>query len=119
VIVMPEVVANGGGGNKASQLQGLKDLNWPTLILILFSGGANLLTTQKNSSAREYQIDQAVSQIRELHGALDDFEKRQKQSLENTNQLLEHDSVLLKEVHAISLNLQSSHRNEEMRGAPQ
>jgi hypothetical protein len=107
------------GTAAASKLSALKDLNWPTLILVLFTGGANMLTTQKNSSEREYQVDQAVRQIRELHEALDDFQKRQKQQLDNTNQLLEHDTELLREVHAISVSLEQWHRNEQMRGAPQ
>jgi hypothetical protein len=101
-----------------NKTQALKDLNWPTLVLILFTGGTNFLATQKGSTEREYQVDQAVKQIRELHEALDDFQKRQKQGLENTTQILEHDTILLKEVHTISMNLERWKNEEQNRGAP-
>jgi hypothetical protein len=104
-------VTDGSTAN-GSKAQALKDLNWPTLILIMFSGGANLLTTQKNSADRDYQIQQAVSQIRDLHGALDDFEKRQKQGLDNQTRILENDTVLLKEVHSIVLQFEDLKRKD-------
>jgi hypothetical protein len=115
---MPESPPTNGNA-AASKLAALKDLNWPTMILILFTGGTNFFTSQKNNTEREYQVDQAVRQIRELHESLENFEKRSKQSLDNTTQLLEHDSEILREVHKITLNLDNWHRNEQMRGAPQ
>lgn len=120
MMAMPDPqTTNTTNGSGASKLSALKDLNWPTLILIMFSGGANLLSTQRTSADREYQVDQALRQIRELHDALDDFQKHQKSMLDSQSQLLEHDSELLREVHAISLRLDTWKRNEQMRGAPQ
>jgi len=47
----------------------LKNLNWPTVILILITGGGNFLATQNNSSQRQYQLDRAIDQIQDLHRA--------------------------------------------------
>lgn len=109
---------NEAANGKNSKVSALKDLSWPTVALILATGGGNFLATQKNSTDRDLQIQQAVSHIRELHSMIDDFEKRQKQSLDNQTELLKHDSILLKEVHDIALNLDRWKAAEQMRGAP-
>ena len=84
----------------------LKNLNWPTVILILVTGGGNLWATHENSTQRQYQVDQALQQIRDLHNALDDFETRQKKMLEaidtglkNQAQMLKNQSEILEEFH--------------------
>jgi uncharacterized protein YllA (UPF0747 family) len=66
----------------------LKNLNWPTVILILITGGGNFLATQNNSGQRQYQIDRAIEQIRELHDALDDQRQmvETSQDIAKTNQ---------------------------------
>jgi hypothetical protein len=110
---------SGTGNGTAAKLSALKDLNWPTLILVLFTGGTNFLATQKGTTEREYQIDQSIRQVRELHEALDETEKRQRAALNNQTTLLENDSSLLKEVHTIVVKLDDWKRNEQMRGAPQ
>jgi TolA-binding protein len=129
---MEQPPGNGNGNKNPQSLQALKDLNWPTVILIMLSGGTNFFATQKNSTDREYQVQQALSQIRDLHNALDDFEKRQKQGLEqqtqilerdttllkNVNQILEHDTQLLSNVHDIASKFDNWKRAEQMRGAP-
>jgi hypothetical protein len=97
----------------------LNQLNLPTLGLILLMGGGNWFATEKNGVDRGAQLDQAVSQIRELHAALDDTEKRQRTALANQTQILEHDTVLLREVHAITVKLENLKRLDQMRGAPE
>src|ERR1700757_2741703 len=84
----------------------LKNLNWPTVILILVTGGGNLWATHENSTQRQYQVDQALQQIRDLHNALDDFETRQKKLLEgidtglkNQTQMLKNQNEILEEFH--------------------
>jgi hypothetical protein len=114
----PPSSGGGGGAGGLGSLSALKDLNWPTVILILFTGGANLFSTQRNSADREYQVQQAVNQIRDLHNALENFEKRQKQSLDNSTAILENDTVLLREVHEITTKFDEWKRAEQMRGAP-
>ena len=69
----------------------LKSLNWPTVILILVTGGGNFLATQNNSNQRQYQIDRAIDQIRDLHQALDQTDKRQRQAIDHFETLLAND----------------------------
>ena len=70
-------------------------LNWPTVVLIIASGGGNWLATQYSGATLGAETQQAVRQIRELHGAVDDFEGRQKQELDRMNELLKNQATLL------------------------
>jgi TolA-binding protein len=67
----------------------LKNLNWPTVALIVFSGGANWLSTNNNSQTNRYEIERARDQINQMFGKIDDFEARQKAALENEQKILE------------------------------
>jgi hypothetical protein len=51
------------GERNRSVADAFKRLNWSTVVLILVTGGRNLLATQQNSSQRQYQFHRAVEQI--------------------------------------------------------
>lgn len=132
-------------GNGLSKLD-LKNLNWPTVILILITGGGNFLATQQNSSQRQYQVDRAIEQIRDLHGALDETQKRQRLAIEHfetlmasdrsqivqvtkiletqnvimagQSKILETDSTILKDIHDAVEKLEKMRQLDKMRGAP-
>jgi vacuolar-type H+-ATPase subunit I/STV1 len=119
---MPEAEESGGknGANGTAALVKLvKQLDLPTLLAVVLMGGGNWFTTQKNSTDREQQIDQSIKQIHELHDALEETEKRQRKALDNQTEILEHDTVLLKEVHEIATKLERLKNLDQMRGAPQ
>lgn len=70
----------------------LNQLNVPTLATVLLVGGSNFFTTKTTSEEQRAETLRAVREIHELHAALDDFEKRQKDLLEGQrvqNQILE------------------------------
>lgn len=111
--------ADGKNGNSTNALAKLlNSLNLPTLALILLTGGGNWFATEKTSTDRGAQLDHAARQIRDLHEALDETEKRQRIAIDNQMKLLEHDGVLLKEVHEITTRLDKLKRLDQMRGAP-
>ena len=66
----------------------LNQLNLPTLALILISGGGNWFATERTSSEQKEELAKAFNEINELHGALNAFESRQKESLENQAALI-------------------------------
>ena len=96
----------------------LENLNWPTVVLILFTGGTNLFATHENGSQLQYQRDTVFRQVSDLHRALDEFEKRQKLVLENQTAMMNNDSRILAETHDIVLKFEKWKRLEQMRGAP-
>ena len=71
-------------------------LNWPILALILVTGGGNFLATERESATRQADIERALSQLREIHGSLDDFEKRHNKALDGIGQALNGMDVALK-----------------------
>ena len=98
------------GAKKAEEGNGstinLKTINWPTLILVLLTGGGNLIATNQNSKQRESDAYRAFSQVKDLHEALDEFEKRQKQTLERIDQSLSNQVEMLKNQHEILTQIQ-------------
>jgi hypothetical protein len=70
-------------------------LNWPTVILIILTGGGNFFAVQKNAGERQFEQEAALRQIRELHAALDDFEGRQKEELIKIAEVLRNQNTLL------------------------
>jgi hypothetical protein len=102
--------ASGNSGTAVAKL--LNQLNLPTLALVLLTGGGNWFATEKNSTDRDHQFNQAFRQIRDLHDALEETEKRQRIAIDNQTKILEHDTVLLKEVHDIATRL------ENLKGTP-
>jgi|SRR5215469_932758 len=94
-------------------------LNWPTVALIIASGGANLLGTHTGNVQLGEEQRQGLRQLRELHSELDDFKRWQRQAGENQQQILKNDSHLLEEVHEIAVRLDRLKNLDQMRGAPQ
>jgi hypothetical protein len=85
----------------------LKNLDWPTLVLILVTGGGNFIANQNSKSQLSYEQQEALGKIRELHQSMDDFEARQKQTLDgigqalkNQAQMLDNQKQMLEELHA-------------------
>jgi hypothetical protein len=120
---VPEAEKIGNGDGKAKLLQTLASspdrmVQLGTLGMVAVSGIASLFQGEKISTEGHRDRDKAIQEIHSLYDRIDEFERRQKQQLENTNQLLEHDTEILREVHKITLNLDEWHRNEQMRGAP-
>jgi hypothetical protein len=76
----------GNSKNSSSALAKLlNQLNVPTLALILLTGGSNLFATKQ---AGDEGRAEAIRQIRDLHNALDEFENRQKDILQNQTTIL-------------------------------
>lgn len=73
--------ANNGGN-------GRKPLDWPTMVLILITGGGNFLANQQSKSQLSYEQQEALVRIRELHAGMEDFETRQKLELEQLKQII-------------------------------
>ena len=86
------------GNKNGLNMETLKQLNWPTVILILLTGGGNFLATQNNSNQRQYQIDRSLDQIRELHQALDQTETRQRQALNHLETLITNDHAEISKI---------------------
>jgi hypothetical protein len=108
-----------------SGFSSLKGLNLPTILLILASGGANLIGTHNGTVALSSEQQEALTKIRQLHQGLDDFEGRQRQaidgiqqSLRNQNTMMSSDTSLLKEVHDIAQKFERYKNLEQQRGAP-
>lgn len=104
--------------NGAAVSEMVKQMNWPTVILVLLTGGGNFFATKQFSGEREYQIQQAVRQIGDLHQAVDDFEKRQKdtvakvtQALDNQAQVLKNQATELEHLTSIITQLHRLHQN--------
>jgi hypothetical protein len=88
---------------------GDKMIQFGILTLVGLSGLGNWLATNNNANETRTQVnvarDQAYRNIKELHDALDDFEKRQKAvldgvqiSLKNQQQILDNQGRILSEI---------------------
>jgi hypothetical protein len=47
-----------------------RSLNWPTVVLVLLSGGANIFVVERGNigiASNREEIDRSLRQIRELH----------------------------------------------------
>jgi hypothetical protein len=89
------MTVNGSEPSSTGNGNALRNLNWPTVALIALTGGGNLLATNQNSQQRQYDYQRASSQINDLHNALDDFEKRQKQQLADLENILQNETKML------------------------
>jgi len=67
--------------NVAALSKMLANLNWPTVALIVLTGGANVLTTSHQTGLNRDEIDRALKQVRDLHDAIEDTDKRQRDAL--------------------------------------
>jgi hypothetical protein len=74
-------------------------LNWPTVMLILVTGGGNFLVTEREGAARHADLERAFTQIAQLHDALDDSEKRQKETLDGMHVALKAHNDELDGIH--------------------
>jgi hypothetical protein len=90
--------------NGAATMAALKD-NWVALVAIILTGGGNFFATSQNSQQRQYDVQRVVSQINDLHNALDDFEKRQKLQLEDLEIVLKNQSKMLENQNAMITEL--------------
>jgi hypothetical protein len=88
---------------------GDKAIQFGILVLVGLSGLGNWLATNNNGGATRAELnvarEQAFRNIKELHDALDDFEKRQKAVLEglqvsarNQQQMLDNQGRILSEI---------------------
>jgi hypothetical protein len=88
---------------------GDKMIQFGILVLVGLSGLGNWLTTNNNANETRTQVnvarEQAFRDLRDLHNALDDFEKRQKAVLEglqvsarNQQQMLDNQGRILSEI---------------------
>lgn len=79
----------GGAGNSTSALAKLlNQINLPTLAMILLMGGGNIFATKDDGRLTREEAQRVVSQVRDMHNALDDFENRQKQMIEKEDDAL-------------------------------
>ena len=99
-------------------LAALEDLNWPTLTLLLLTGGGNLLLTQNKSTQLSYEQQEAIAKIREIHQNLDDFEHGIQSSLANQNHMMAQEAAILSDTHKIVKRLEELQKADQMRGAP-
>jgi hypothetical protein len=83
---------------------GDKMIQFGILVLVGLSGLGNWVATNNNASETRTQVnvarEQAFRDLRDLHNALDDFEKRQKAILDNQQQMLDNQGRILAEVRA-------------------
>ena len=114
---------NNTNGEKLANV--IKNLNWPTVILIIFTGGGNWLATLQNRSEIDYSRERVFRQVGELHSSLAEFENRQKQVLEGIerslknqeqilatqNKVMESDTRILEQLHRFTQN----YKNPEFR----
>ena len=66
-------------GESKNGLAGLKDLNWPTVVLLIVTGAGNWWSTQQNGAANRQEIDQnraAIEKARSQVNAM--FENQQR-----------------------------------------
>lgn len=83
------------GNNTSALAKLLNQINLPTLAMILLMGGGNLFATKDDGRLTREEAQRVVSQVRDLHNALDEFEHRQKQMLDNQIDMLRK----LQEIH--------------------
>ena len=83
-------------GNGTTALAGfLNKLNPVTLVAVLAMGGGNWFATEKTSSTQREETQKAISQLHDLHDAFGPFESRQKEILEDLNQVQRNQTLLL------------------------
>ena len=113
------MTANGASEATTGGTAGLGKLalNWPTVVLILVTGGGNFFVTEREGAARHADFERALRQIGDLHDALDDSEKRQKETLDGINvalkahnEELKNQSTMLADLREIVSTLNASRK---------
>lgn len=82
---------------KQNGINGSKQLNWPTVILIIVTGGGNFLAGQQGKSQLSYEQQEAMAKIRQIHESLDNFESGMKASLNNQAKILNNQSLMIED----------------------
>ena len=102
--------ANGKNGVSLAKM--LNQLNLPTLIAVSIFGGGNWLATKEDGRLTRDEARHVISQVNDLHQALDDFERRQKDqigkaatALDNQNQILKNQSMMISNQQQLITNL--------------
>jgi len=108
-----------GSSESSSTGNGKGALNWPTVALIIASGGVNLLGTHTGNVEITAEQREGLRQMRDLHSEIDDFKRWQRQAGDNQQQMMQNDSKLLTEVHRIAVRLERLKNLDQERGAPQ
>ena len=65
-----------------------QQLNWPTLILILVSGGANFFQTGNDGRLTREEAERVAREIHEMHATDREFGERQMKILEANNAMV-------------------------------
>jgi hypothetical protein len=66
-------------GGKNAIVEALSQMNVPTILLILLSGGGNVLFTDKSGRQTDAELTQSIRQIHQLHDELDTALRNQKE----------------------------------------
>lgn len=75
---------------KATGLAGLLNkLDITTLAAVMLFGGGNFLATKDDGRATREEQQRVIHQVGDLHSALDDFERRQKDLLKKSDEILQ------------------------------
>lgn len=85
---------NSGNGTTALAKL-LNQLNVPTLLAVMLFGGGNFLATKEDGRLTRDEQVKVVGEVHDLHNALEQFEARQKQSLDNQAQILRSQTEIL------------------------
>jgi len=97
--------------NPVPSANGLKQLNWPTVALILLTGGGNWLATNRAEHTNTLEMERARNEVHQIHASLDDFEKYMKVSFDNQNKILEGQTHLLQVQNSILSELRGGSRH--------
>ena len=93
-------------------------LSWPTVALIIATGGANLLGTHQGNLALSSEQQEAIHKIRELHSEIDDFKRWQTEATNNQREIMKTDSRILEEIRGIVTRLDRMKSVDQNRGLP-
>jgi hypothetical protein len=105
--------APGSANNVAALGEVAKNMNWPTVLLILVTGGGNWFANQANTSQVRADQLHAYNQIQDLHNNLDDFEKRQKTMLSNLETSLDNQRKMIETQNATLSEIRSFHKDQQ------
>src|SRR5215510_13154083 len=89
---MGENSLNGAGKKLA---ESLGSVNIPTIILIILTGGGNLISSLQNRGEIDLSRERVFRQVDELHSSLTEFEKRQDKVLEGIERSLKNQEQIL------------------------
>jgi hypothetical protein len=89
--------ASGNGNAKNAALAKLlNQLNIPTLVLILLTGGGNFFQGVQLGQEGHEERDRALREIHQLYGRISDFEDRQQKSLDNQKEIIKSNTEQVK-----------------------